>query len=163
MRRMTDDLRAQLKQAYALIKAGDNAAAAALLKPICRANPENVDAWWLLSFALTDENHIRLALEQILKVNPQHEQARQRLEKLTPRQETAAEARPPISRFNRLLVFRFPYPQGFTLAACQSPLSGLKASPSTRSYVLEVIVVINVRLQNPRVSIKPAASTFRPG
>lgn len=92
MRRMTDDLRAQLKQAYALIKAGDNAAAAALLKPICRANPENVDAWWLLSFALTDENHIRLALEQILKVNPQHEQARQRLEKLTPREETAAES-----------------------------------------------------------------------
>ncbi|NDJ60869.1 MAG: tetratricopeptide repeat protein, partial [Chloroflexi bacterium] len=76
------DINAQLQQAYALIKAGQKQEAAALLVPLIRTNPSNVDAWWLLANAVDDENQMGAALEQMLKLRPDDARARRKLARL---------------------------------------------------------------------------------
>lgn len=74
--------REQLQQAYHLLKAGEKQAAARLLQPICKAEPDNSDAWWLLANALTDPHQIQTALDHLLYINPFHEQAQRKLDKI---------------------------------------------------------------------------------
>ena len=71
-----------LKQAYDLIKAGDKESAVQLLLPVLKADENNASAWWLMANALTDPQDIREALENVLRLHPEHAQAQKKLDKL---------------------------------------------------------------------------------
>lgn len=71
-----------LRRAYQLIKAGKKQAAVEILRPVCKAEPDNPDAWWLLANALTEPRQIQMALQNLLLINPFHEQAQAKLDKL---------------------------------------------------------------------------------
>jgi hypothetical protein len=66
----------QLEQAYELIQNDEEDEALAILRPIVRQNPKNMDAWWLISYATDDPREARLALVNTLKLNPDHPKAR---------------------------------------------------------------------------------------
>lgn len=69
----------QLQQAYALIQAGQRIAALRILTPICREYPNNASAWWLAAHALEDQNDVRHALQQVLRINPHYPNAASKL------------------------------------------------------------------------------------
>lgn len=69
----------QLQQAFQLIKAGNKTDAAKLLVPIVRNEPNNADAWWLLSNAVTNVEQQRRALEKVLSLRPDDDRARRKL------------------------------------------------------------------------------------
>ena len=74
--------RAVLHQAYDLIKAGDKDAARTLIKPVLGAEKDNIDAWWLAAHAAVSPHDKRLALVQVLRLNPRHHPARLMLDRL---------------------------------------------------------------------------------
>jgi hypothetical protein len=74
--------RNMLRKAYHLIKAGDPDAARALIKPVLAAERDNIDAWWLAAHAAATSTDRRLALGQVLRLNPDHGPARQMLDQL---------------------------------------------------------------------------------
>lgn len=82
---MSDPTHQQLRQAYELIKAKKRQEALQILVPILRADENNANAWWLLANALTDPNDVREALENVLRLRPDHENARKMLQKLNER------------------------------------------------------------------------------
>jgi len=79
---MKQATRATLHEAHRLIKAGDKDAARALIKPVLAADKNNIDAWWLAVHAATTPTDRRLALVQVLRLNPDHSLARLLLDRL---------------------------------------------------------------------------------
>ena len=79
---MSDAMRNQLEQAYNLIQNDRLDDAVGLLRPIVRADPNNPDAWWLLANAVSDPNDAFEALDNVLRLEPDHEQARELLNNL---------------------------------------------------------------------------------
>ena len=79
---MSDPTRAQLQQAYQLIKSGQLAQALEILQPIVLADRNNADAWWLIANASTDPVKQREALETVVRLRPDHQQAQQKLAEL---------------------------------------------------------------------------------
>ncbi len=79
---MNLDTQAQMQRAYTLIKDKRYAEARDILMPITRNEPQNADAWWLLANAQTDPNAARDALNILLRLNPNDERGRQRLDQL---------------------------------------------------------------------------------
>jgi hypothetical protein len=73
----------QLQQAFQLIKAGNKTEAARILVPIVRSEPNNADAWWLLSNAVTNVEQQRRALEKVLSLRPDDDRARRKLAQVT--------------------------------------------------------------------------------
>lgn len=71
-----------LRKAYHLIKAGEPAAARELIKPVLDAERDNIDAWWLAVHAAATPQDRRLALVQVLRLNPDHGPARLMLDRL---------------------------------------------------------------------------------
>jgi peroxiredoxin len=65
-----------------LIQAGQRQAALQSLAAYLKNNPNSVQAWWLLSQAVTEEKQQVECLERVLKLNPGHIQARTRLARL---------------------------------------------------------------------------------
>ncbi|MCL4876268.1 MAG: matrixin family metalloprotease [Anaerolineae bacterium] len=76
------DSKENIRKAYDLIKAGNKPSAVEILRPICKSEPANADAWWLLANALSEPRQIQMALQQLLQINPFHEQAQRKLERL---------------------------------------------------------------------------------
>ncbi len=76
------DTQAQLNQAYDLIQQEQDDAALDILRPIVQADPANVDAWWLMTYATDDPQEARLALVNVLKTQPGHQEARANLAQL---------------------------------------------------------------------------------
>jgi hypothetical protein len=74
--------RATLYEARRLVKAGDKDAARALIKPVLAADRNNIDAWWLAVHAASTPHDRRLALVQVLRLNPDHGPARMLLDRL---------------------------------------------------------------------------------
>ncbi|GAB4570830.1 MAG: hypothetical protein Kow0077_05930 [Anaerolineae bacterium] len=72
---MAGDVRQQLREAYELIKARKRKEAIPILLPILKADEDNADAWWLLATCLDDPNDVREALENVLRLKPEHEKA----------------------------------------------------------------------------------------
>lgn len=72
-----------LRQALDLLKSGDVKSARSLLVEFLKTNPENEQAWYMLSFAVSDLQKQIYSLNQVLKINPLHEKARNRLSKIT--------------------------------------------------------------------------------
>jgi hypothetical protein len=75
-------MQADLQRAQAHLKAGRKAQAKQLLMPLCRAHPDQLEAWWLLALAVDDPKEQHYALHQVLRLDPWHEQAFLRLARL---------------------------------------------------------------------------------
>lgn len=92
-----------LKKIAELIRAGKGDKARAQLVDLLRAQPDNAQAWYLLSFVLDDPQRKQYALMQALKFQPDFERARDRLRSLRgeapptpPKPQPAPEAPPPV-------------------------------------------------------------------
>jgi hypothetical protein len=79
---MSPNIQDQLRRAYQLILEEQYEPALAILTPICKADPTNANAWWLVANALQDPERRKLALKKVLSINPQHAQALARLQEL---------------------------------------------------------------------------------
>lgn len=80
-----------LKQAIAAARAGKEPQAKVLLARVIKDEPENVNAWFLLStLADTEEQKIQ-HLEKVLGLQPEHPTARQQLAELVPSPPTPVE------------------------------------------------------------------------
>ncbi len=90
---MADSIQQQLQQAYNLIKGGQKEQAVRILVPILRQNENDINAWWLLANAVTKPDDVREALENVLRLKPDHENARKMLERLN-------QLHPPVGKFD---------------------------------------------------------------
>ncbi len=65
----------ELRRAYTLIKQEQIDEALSILRPIVQAEPENVDAWWLLANAAVEPDEAREALLMVLRTDPDYANA----------------------------------------------------------------------------------------
>ncbi|HEX3053025.1 MAG TPA: hypothetical protein VHP83_20370 [Aggregatilineaceae bacterium] len=72
----------ELVEAYRMIKNGQRQAAGQMLKSYLATHPRDVDAWWLMAHAVGKQDNVERCLESILKIDPNHSKAREKLEKL---------------------------------------------------------------------------------
>src|SRR5258705_11163420 len=79
---MNQNIEIALKQAFGLIEAGNLEDAKALLRPILESEKDNADVWWLYSHAVTDAETARLALNNVLRIDPTYPDARELLGQL---------------------------------------------------------------------------------
>ncbi len=82
---MSSSTRAELERAYRLIKRDRIGEAEEIIRPILADDPENVHAWWLLAYAITDPTEIHEALTNVITLDPDYSnapKAREMLEKL---------------------------------------------------------------------------------
>lgn len=90
---MTDQTGGSLNAAYEAIKAKDLTRARDLLSTYLVDQPNDVDAWWLYSYAVTDVAQARKALETVLRLDPAYPGARDLLTEL----EDASSSTPTLS------------------------------------------------------------------
>jgi hypothetical protein len=83
---MNQNIEIALKQAFGLIEAGNLEDAKALLRPILESEKDNADVWWLYSHAVTDAETARLALNNVLRIDPNYPDARDLLNQLEAQQ-----------------------------------------------------------------------------
>ncbi len=74
--------KAQLKEAYALIKAERRPEASELIAPILAQQPDYIDAWWLAAHASPTLRAAAAACQKVLALQPNHPQARLMLDEL---------------------------------------------------------------------------------
>lgn len=74
----------QLTKAFQLMKDGEKGQALVIVKGILREDPRNVNAWWMMSHLLEDEDKVVKSLEKVLSLDPNHQVARKKLAKLRP-------------------------------------------------------------------------------
>ncbi len=72
----------ELVEAYKMIKSGQRQAAGQMLKNYLATHPRDVNAWWLMAHAVGKQENVERCLESILKIDPTHSKAREKLEKL---------------------------------------------------------------------------------
>lgn len=82
---MDDQVKQQLREAYALIKAKKRQEAVDILLPVLQADEENADAWWLLANCLDDPHDTREALENVLRLRPDNDKAQTMLDAINAR------------------------------------------------------------------------------
>src|SRR5512140_94340 len=92
---MFDQTNQQLTQVYDYLKAGKRDQARALLEPIVSAEPDNVDAWWLMAMAATSPDAMRNALQNVVRINPNYLNARQLLDAMSSPTGSSAQSAPP--------------------------------------------------------------------
>lgn len=68
----SDATQSPLARAYDLVEAGRYDEARALLEPILADDRENPDAWWIYAHAVTDADSGRIALENVLRIDPNY-------------------------------------------------------------------------------------------
>ncbi len=78
---MTDAIQDQLQRAFNLIRQNKLEEARAILQPVLMSQP-SADSWWLWANAVTNPEDARHALLKVLDLAPDHQPARQQLEKL---------------------------------------------------------------------------------
>ncbi len=78
---MTDAIQDRLQQAFELIRQNQLEEARAILQPVLMSQP-SADSWWLWANAVTNPEDARHALTKVLDFEPNHQLARQQLEKL---------------------------------------------------------------------------------
>lgn len=79
---MNPNIENSLQQAFSLIEAGRLEDARSLLRPILEVEKDNADVWWLYSHAVIDSETAKLALYNVLRVEPQYPDARDLLDQL---------------------------------------------------------------------------------
>lgn len=81
----------QLQRAYELIQSDDIAKAHAILTRHLANHRDDVDAWWLMVYATEEQSEAERALQNVLRLDPNHEQARALLDEIGGIPETIAE------------------------------------------------------------------------
>ena len=81
---MSSQFEPMIQQAITDARAGNKPAAMAALSKVVRQDPGNARAWYLLSQVVDRPEQAIYCLEQVLKVQPENIQAKQRLQKLRP-------------------------------------------------------------------------------
>jgi tetratricopeptide (TPR) repeat protein len=76
---MSDDV---IKEAVEAIQKGDRRRARRLLGQVVNADPDNLSAWWYLAAALEDSEQRIHCLKQVLRIQPDHAEAKQVLSQL---------------------------------------------------------------------------------
>ena len=74
-----------LAQAHAYIEAGNLEDAENLIRSLLEQDPDNTDGWWLLAHSVRDDHSAREALGQVLRLDPNDQQARSLLAALDER------------------------------------------------------------------------------
>lgn len=69
---MNQNIEIALKQAFNLIEADQLDEARAILRPILESEKDNPDVWWVYSHAVTDVDTARLALNNVLRLDPNY-------------------------------------------------------------------------------------------
>ncbi|MBN1121280.1 MAG: tetratricopeptide repeat protein [Anaerolineae bacterium] len=76
---MSDEV---IKEAVAAIQNGDRRRARRLLGQVVNVEPDNLSAWWYLAAALEDSEQRIHCLKQVLRIQPDHAEAKQVLSQL---------------------------------------------------------------------------------
>jgi hypothetical protein len=79
---MNRDTANALRKAAEHLKSGDTKAARSIVLQILRDEPENIQAWYILSFSVPRKDKQIQALQQLLQLDPNNEKAINRLQKL---------------------------------------------------------------------------------
>ncbi|PJF37365.1 MAG: hypothetical protein CUN49_00715 [Candidatus Thermofonsia Clade 1 bacterium] len=79
---MANDTRNQLKQAYNYIQQERLDEAISILRRVLSSEPDNADAWWLMANAVSDPADAAEALNNVLRVRPEHAEAREAYQQL---------------------------------------------------------------------------------
>lgn len=69
---MSDETRSALRQAFDAIEAGDLESARAIIEPILVVEPDNADAWWVYSHAISDPEEAMTALDNVVRIDPEY-------------------------------------------------------------------------------------------
>ena len=77
---MDDNLNLALRQARDYLRQGNPDAARPLLVGVLKDDPKNEHAWYMLAFVYDQPDRRRYALEQVLRINPENQKARQKLQ-----------------------------------------------------------------------------------
>jgi hypothetical protein len=80
---MDEKTSVELRKALDFLKAGNAAKARPILVRILKEDPEIEQAWYMLSFVVSEYTKQKYAIEQVLRINPNHPKARARLEKIS--------------------------------------------------------------------------------
>jgi hypothetical protein len=80
---MDQNIIKSLREALSLLKSGDAKSARSLLVDVLKNDPDNDQAWYMLSFAVPNQERQIYALNQVLRINPWHEKALTRFEKIS--------------------------------------------------------------------------------
>jgi hypothetical protein len=86
-----------LTRAYQLIEDEQHAAARQLLQPLVTTQPNNADAWWLLAHAVDDPPSARVALQNVLRIDPNYSGAQMLLATLEQTYPAAMLTQPPAA------------------------------------------------------------------
>ncbi len=101
---MSDAPDQALSQAFQLVEEGKNEEAIAILQPLLDRDPDNADAWWILSYAVSDPQKARNALNQVLRIDRNYPGARDMLAQLDEKYPVFGESSPRITRLEKLDV-----------------------------------------------------------
>ena len=94
---MSQQHQAQLQEAYQLIKSGQRQAATRILLTVLKQDRDSADAWWLLANATSDPQKQQQALNQVLRVKPDHNAAQKLLDKVSTAAAMRSEPPPPAA------------------------------------------------------------------
>ncbi len=127
----------QLEQGLAALQAGDKATAQSLLREVVKANPRIVEAWLGLAQTTDDPARQRACYENVLKINPDHAEARAALAELNaaspPDDAASLRSSAPANARGAGIGFAPPQnipgaPARYTLDDLQATVKGLLAS-----------------------------------
>ncbi|PJF30802.1 MAG: hypothetical protein CUN51_06355 [Candidatus Thermofonsia Clade 1 bacterium] len=79
---MANEVRNQLKQAYAYIQQERLDQALTILRRVLSNAPDNADAWWLMANAVSEPADAANALNNVLRLRPDHAEAQQAYQQL---------------------------------------------------------------------------------
>jgi hypothetical protein len=71
-----------LRKAYELFRAGKQSEAQAIIVPLVKANPNLVEAWYLLGLTLADPRRRLSAFQQVLRIDPTNQAAQKQIAQL---------------------------------------------------------------------------------
>jgi len=139
------------QQAKELLKAGDKQRAFALLVEALKADPNDADAWWLLSFAVAERDKQINAVRRVLRLSPGNPKANARLAKL---ESPAAEA-PPIT-------FQMPASETLSNRSSRAWAVGLGAAfVATIAVAVLLTFTLRARAQN-NAQVQPPLAVMLP-
>jgi peroxiredoxin len=81
-----------LSQAKELLRAGQKQDARNLLGKYLQQNPLSEEGWWLMSFAVANQDQQIQCLKKILQINPDRQKVRKKLEELTGEKQVVKQA-----------------------------------------------------------------------
>ena len=126
-----------LAQAHAYIEAGNLEDAENLIRSLLEQDPDNTDAWWLLAHSVRDDRSAREALGQVLRLDPNDQQARSLLAALDERFPSGEQA----GRRRRLSLPRLRVPRPRLPSISFRGDGGGYARPMSFTLVIVLLVI----------------------